>query len=190
MCGRRAMRLAQARSSRKLSSRLATNITAAEQIKARQLPSGRARRPIRPCRIASMPRTRGGGDRVEIHWRWQIAEGISFPPSGHPPLQCPRPQGCLQTACVSRRMGCASRAGLPADARGAPYPVPKVAPVAQHRRDRNDRASRGLPSTQRVPSSCSLVPPRPRAIAMPASRCLPACRDAKGGRRDYPEESR
>jgi len=94
-----------------------------------------------------------------------------------------------QGACVSRRVGCASPAGLPPDVRGAPYPVPPVAPVAQARRDRNGRANRGLSSTQRVPSSCSLVPRRRRAIATPAPQCLPACPDARGGRMDCRAES-
>jgi hypothetical protein len=48
----------------------------------------------------------------------------------------------------------------------------------------------GRPSSQRVSSSCFLVPRRRRAIATPARRCLAACRGAKDGRRDFREESR
>jgi hypothetical protein len=95
-----------------------------------------------------------------------------------------------QTTCVSWRMGDASAAGLPPGARGVPYPGPLVAPAPRGRRVRIGRATGDLPSTQRVPWSCSSVLWHSRAIATPAPRCLPACRDAMGDRMDYPKESR
>ena len=142
---------------------------------------------VSSCRSVQQPRRPASRSRFGA----SRPQDVGLPPVLHAARRVGhgRPARTTKTACVSRRVGCASPAGLPPDVRGAPYPVPPVAPVARARRDRNGRANRGLSSTQMVPSSCSLVPRRRRAIATPAPRCLPACPDARGGRMDCRAES-